>query len=268
MDQDSLATLDRYLTEQYVNVEGWCWEYNWQPIQFLAQRQSELSQHIGPVAEIGVFHGKFFIGLNLLKAKSRFTHTVIDVFDMQQFSMSGEGKRIRVPKNISDQQLDKFKFNAVSAGIDVDALCIIKSDSTNLLSREIEAAINNYSKFSFFSVDGCHEFTHAYSDLNLAMEMTDHNGIIFMDDYLHARWPGVHEAVAKMMFCGAPRFVPLYYVHNKLAMCHVNLHNDYLEGLFRFLTERHPATTVRRVTRYGWPTLTIEPKSGSPVLAL
>lgn len=268
LHQNNLAALNRYLTQQYQGVQGWCWEYNWQPIQFLAQRQAQLSPCIRPIAEIGVFHGKFFIGLALLKQGSKFTHTAIDVFDLQEFSLAGDGSRIRVPRETSDKLLDKFKQNISSSGIDMDAVCIIKADSTNLNAREIEGAAQSFSKYSFFSVDGCHEFTHAYSDLSLAMELTDHSGVIFVDDYMHAHWPGVHEAVAKLMYCGAPRFVPLYYVHNKLAMCHVNLQQDYLGGLQKFLTERHPATKLRPVTRYGWPTLTIEPKPGFPILAI
>lgn len=264
----NIEALNRYLTEQYSSVEGWCWEYNWQPIQFLAERQAELSSEVGPVAEIGVFHGKFFIGLALLKAGSSYSHTAIDVFDMQEFSLAGNGTRIRVPKELSDKQLSMFKHNASVAGIDVDRLSILRADSTNILSRDIEKSVDSFARYAFFSVDGCHEYTHAYNDLSIAMELTDHNGIIFVDDYMHARWPGVHEAVAKMMFCGAPRFVPLYYIHNKLAMCHVNLHNDYLEGLSKFLSERHPTTVARRVTRYGWQTLSIEVRTGTPVLAI
>tara|TARA_R110000850_G_scaffold102932_3_gene212669 strand:- start:3319 stop:5031 length:1713 start_codon:yes stop_codon:yes gene_type:complete len=265
---DDVSKLNQYLTEGYDKVQGWCWEYNWQPIQFLAQRQEELSNELGPIAEIGVYHGKFFIGLSLLKARSKYQHTAIDVFDMQEFSLAGDGSRIRVPSSISDAQLDKFRSNLKSNNIDPEEICIIRADSTNLLGREIERTVNNFAKYSFFSVDGCHEFTHAYNDINIAMELTDHTGVIFVDDYLHVRWPGAQEAVAKLMFGGAPKFVPLYYVHNKLAMCHVNLHSDYLNGLAAFLQEKHPQTGVRTVTRYGWKTLTIEPKPGTLVLSL
>lgn len=264
----NIQALNRYITEDYASVEGWCWEYNWQPIQFLAERQKELNDENGPIAEIGVFHGKFFIGLALIKEDATGQHTAIDVFDMQQFSLAGNGTKIRTSKDVSDKQMAVFRSNIKRYGIDPDGISIIRADSTNLNGRDIERAVPNFSKYSFFSVDGCHEFTHAYHDLGIAMELTDHTGVIFVDDYMHNRWPGVHEAVAKMMFCGAPKFVPLYYIHNKLAMCHVNLHHEYLEGLHKFLIERHPSTPVRRVTRYGWATLTIEPRPGTPVLAI
>lgn len=258
------AALQNYLSQHYASIEGWCWEYNWQPIQYLAARHREMNTE-GPVAEIGVFHGKFFIGLCLL-GDGLTPHVAIDVFDMQKFSLSGDGSRIRVPKNSSDAQLETFKSNLQKCGVTLDRVKIIRSDSTNLTPREIERLVPGIGKFSMFSVDGCHEFTHAYNDISLAMELTDNYGIIFVDDYLHARWPGAQEAVAKLMFGGAPKFVPLYYIHNKLALCHVNFHSDYLEGLMEFYRTYHPSSSVRRVTRYGWQSLTIEPKVGAPIL--
>jgi len=261
-DLDALQT---YLTAHFAEIEGWCWQYNYQPIQYLAQRQAKMGS-LGPIAEIGVYRGKFFIGLALVKGKCA-PHVAIDVFDMQQFSLAGDGSRIRVPKSVSEPQLDDFRANLRRCGIDPDSITILRADSTSLNGRDIEAAVPGFRKFSFFSVDGCHEFTHAYHDIAIAMELTENSGVIFVDDYLHARWPGAQEAVAKHMFGGAPRFVPLYYIYNKLALCHVNFHQDYLEGLQAFYRENHKDVTLRRITRYGWTSLTIEPKDGMPVLA-
>ena len=265
MEAGDPAALAHYISQDYASVEGWCWEYNWQPIQYLAAEQARIGAR-GPIAEIGVFHGKFFIGLCLLK-RGLGPHVGIDIFDQQEYSLAGDGTRIRVPKEQSDAQFGAFRANMERCGVDLGEVSILQTDSTNVLAREIEGRVPGFRKFSLFSVDGCHEFTHAYNDIGIAMELTDSNGIIFVDDYLHNRWPGAHEAVAKLMFCGAPKFVPLYYIHNKLAMCHVNYHHAYLTGLEAFYRSKHPGAGVRRVTRYGWMTLTIEPKVGDPILA-
>jgi hypothetical protein len=256
--------LRRYLTTQFERVEGWCWKYTWQPLEFIDARQRELGAH-GPIAEIGVFRGRFFIGLASLKSDAC-SHLALDVFDLQEFSMSGSGTRINVPKEISNQLLSSFRDNIQVAGIRPDAVTIIRRDSVSTTAREIERQIPKFQKFLFFSIDGCHEYTHAYHDLNLALELTATHGLILVDDYLNARWPGAQEAVAKLYFGSAPRFVPLYYVYNKLALCHVNLHQDYFEGLVAFYAKNYPKAHVRAVTRYGWRTLTIEPSSGLDVL--
>lgn len=260
-----IADLRDYLVCQFEAVEGWCWKYVWQPLEFIDQKQRELGA-TGPVAEVGVYHGRFFLGLAALKKDASSPHVVIDVFDMQEFSMSGSGTKIRVPKSISSAQLPAFESNLRRAGFKEGDVRIIRADSVALSPGEIREMVDGLRKFLFFSVDGCHEFTHTYHDLHLAIELTSSFGIILVDDYLHARWPGVQEAVAKLYFGGAPRFVPLFYIHNKLALCHVNLHQEFFEGLQSFYAKHHASAHVRTVTRFGWPTLTIEPRVGSNVI--
>lgn len=260
----AIADLRGYLVDQFESVDGWCWKYTWQPIEFIDRRQRALGA-AGPIAEIGVYHGRFFIGLALLKLDHA-PHIAIDVFDMQEFSMSGSGTKIRVDKSVSEAQFSTFQSNLKRAGLDGGSIQILRSDSVALSSSEIYKAAGFANKPLFFSVDGCHELTHAYHDIHLAMDLTSQYGLILVDDYLHARWPGVHEAVAKIYFGSAPRFVPLYYVHNKLALCHVNLHHDYFDGLQAYYAEHYREAHVRTVTRYGWRTLTIEPKNGTDVI--
>lgn len=260
----SIDLLRRYLQNHFNSIDGWCWRYSFQPLEWLDRRQREL-RAVGPIAEIGVYHGKFFIGLQALKADA-YPSLALDVFDMQSFSMAGDGTRIRVPTEISSQQRANFESNLVKADVDLSHVRIIRCDSVAIAVRELLKEVPDLQKFTFFSVDGNHEATQTYHDINLSMELTSEYGLIFADDYLNARWPGVHEAIAKLYFGSFPKYVPLYYLYNKLALCHVNLHDDYFEGLRRFYKESHPSAHVRTVTRYGWRTLTIEPRNGLDVL--
>jgi hypothetical protein len=256
--------LHKYLREHFNLIEGWCYKFNWLPLYYLDQAQRQFGRN-GPICEIGVFKGKLFIGLMALKHDTR-NHVAIDVFDQQQFNLDGNGKPIRVSDSLRHTQRDQFEQNIRQCGFDLKDTTIIQADSLDISFWEIRARPSNFHKFSFFSVDGCHELTHAYNDIKIAFELTSNEGIILVDDYYHADWPGVHEAVAKLYFSESPKFVPLYYVFNKLALCHVNLHSSYLHGLGSYLKANFPVVPIRKVKRYGWESITISPPQGTKIL--
>jgi hypothetical protein len=258
------VTLENYLRDHFAQIEGWCWKYVWQPIAYIDGVQRSRGED-GPVCEIGVFKGKFFIGLASLKADQE-KHLAIDVFGQQQFNMGGSGSPIIVPTSISQRQRPDFEKNLTTCGVGPQSVSILEADSLAIDASQIRPLLGEHSGFSMFSVDGCHEFTHAYQDTKLAMKLTATSGLIFIDDYYHQDWPGVHEAIAKIHYSEAPRFVPLFYIYNKLALCHVNYHSLYLSGLEQHFKENYPSVVVRPATRYGWKTLTIKPQVGSMVL--
>jgi len=256
-------TIRDYLIQKFNSVEGWCSDFIWQGLEYLDAKQAADGNH-GPVCEIGVFKGKFFIGLALMKAEQG-RHVVIDVFEMQQFNLTPDSRRLRRPG--CDDLRREFEENVQSCGVPLSALHIIQADSCSIDAQEIRQMVPDFQKFLLFSVDGCHGFAHTYNDIMLATALTHHAGLIIVDDYYNAEWPGVHEAVAKFYFSGAPIFVPLFYSYNKLFLCHVNYHEQYLNGLADHFKKHHPETRIRFATRYGWQTLTVAPKSTDKILA-
>ncbi len=255
--------LHQYLTQKFDSVEGWCSKFIWQGLEYIDIQQN-LDGNYGPVCEIGVFKGKFFIGLALMKA-AQGRHVVIDVFENQQFNLSPDSRRMRRPE--CDDLRREFEANVERCGLPLTALQIIQADSCGINATEIRSQIQGFQKFLFFSVDGCHGFVHTYNDIMLATALTHSSGLVIVDDYYNAEWPGVHEAVAKLYFSSVPTFVPLFYSYNKLFLCHVNYHEKYLDGLVAHFKKHHPETRTRFATRYGWQTLTVLPKPTDKILA-
>lgn len=234
--------LNRYLTQEIHKVEGWCIPQLWQAIW-------PLYTLIGPgsIAEIGVYEGKFFIGL----AKTfgvEFEHAAIDVFDMQEFNLdkAGVGKK------------DVFLENASRLG--VNKIECIRTDSLNLDFQNAVYLCDKYKKFKFFSIDGCHDVLHTTKDIEFAMQVTADEGIIAVDDYINPDWPEVQEAVTKMYHNNEYKFIPLLFICGKLLLCSAAYHEKYLKVVFDYIKENHPTTRIKKVKRFGFDTYTIHQK--------
>ena len=236
-----LAHVDEYLRGPFAKVQGWCAPQLWNAIQPIHEFQEALGCKL-PVAEIGVFHGKFFIGLALTKRGAK-GHHAIDVFDLQQFNLDGAGKG----------SLDKLKSNMAAAGLDAREVCLRRADSMTLDDRDIDSIrLASGGGFSMFSVDGCHRVEHTINDFRIAMQLTCPEGVIFIDDYANADWPGVHEGVAKLFHIDSPRFVPVAYLCNKLVFCHISHHDALLEHMTAFLKINQPGVRTKVVQRFGY----------------
>ena len=76
-------------------------------------------------------------------------------------------------------------------------------------------------------------------------------------------WPEVQEAVVRLYLFDRPRFVPLAFGHNKVLLCHIGYHSEYLA----LLEQKLSAASIRckRVSRNGYPSLTVvlDPNSRS-----
>lgn len=241
-----LADLNGYLGDRISQVKGWCGPHLWQPLWPVVRRIGE-----GPVAEIGVFEGKFLIGLvKTFDPDARFQHAAIDVYDLQQFNLDGAGvgKAAVLDANLQAQGLGRHRVEKVRA------------DSLTLRAPEAAQLVARHGQFKFFSVDGCHEVTHTMCDIEFAMSVTAPEGIISVDDYLNPNWPGVNEAVAKMYLSRNFAFVPLFYSMNKLFLCSISWHETYLNAILEGLRAHHPDTAVKEVRRFGYRTLTVTPK--------
>jgi len=234
--------LGNYLNE-IDNVKGWCMPELWNCIQPIDIFQKENGVQ-GPIAEIGVHHGKFFIGLALTK-EGEGEHAAFDVFDMQEFNLdiSGKGNEEIFRQNVKNYNIDNFE------SITVDSLRIKDA----MISERNE-------RFSLFSVDGCHMAEHTVNDFRIAMKMVKSEGIIFIDDYYNPNWPGVQEGMSKLYLTETCNFVPLLFTCNKLFLCSLSFHELYLNFISKFLSENYPSSRVKRVKRFGYETITVIPK--------
>lgn len=235
-----------YLTGPFQSIDGWCSPFLWQLITPLAERQAELGV-AGPVAEIGVYHGKFFIGLALTKGAAAH-NCAIDVFDMQQFNLDGAGKG----------DMEQFRANIARAGLPDGAVSMLRADSMAITEYETLRIREATGGFAMFSVDGCHLVEHTINDIRIAMKLTLPEGIIFVDDYTNMNWPGVQEGVAKLFLMDSPRFVPLAVAQNKLFLCHISHHGAYLKLLAQRLNGVGAGRT-KMVSRFGYPSINYMP---------
>lgn len=249
----SIEAVAQYLNGPFQHTEGWCIPQLWQAIQPLSEFQTSKGV-TNPIAEIGVYQGKFFIGL--MKTRPAMHHYAIDVFSMQEFNLDGAGKG----------NLEAFKNNIAKTGEDTSSVVFLERDSMALTRANIEAIRGKTKGFSMFSVDGCHMVEHTINDMRIAMELTIAQGVIFVDDYYNANWPGVQEGVAKLYLLDSPRFVPLLYSCNKLFLVHISYHRQLLSRVQDFIRKHFPETGMKLVKRFGYDTLSLHPSHlGKPV---
>lgn len=239
-----MKRLRQYLNNEFQSMQGWCIPQLWQSIEAICDFQKKHGID-GPIAEIGVYHGKFFIGLALSK-ESHQNNYAIDVFDLQQFNLDFAGKG---DLEIFKANLDKLKVKTK----------IVKADSLSLSEDDIKKILKVSEGFSMFSVDGCHLPEHTVVDFQTAMKLTKKEGIIFIDDYNNPNWPGVQEGISKLFFNSYPTFVPLSFSCNKLAMCHYSYHDQYLKYIHAHVKKNFPQTRLKVVKRFGYDSLTIKP---------
>jgi hypothetical protein len=237
--------INTYLSKEIQKVGGWCIPQLWQSIWPLYKEIGD-----GPVGEIGVFEGKFLIGLcKTFGTTEANKAAAIDIFDLQEFNLDGAGVG----------KIDVLKSNLDAHHVGQNTLEYIQADSLTLRSREANNLIESIGFCKFFSVDGCHEVVHTVNDIEFAMSVTSNDGIIAIDDYTNPNWPGVQEAVARMYLMRDFPFIPLAVTCNKMLLCSYSYHSKFLKLLHSYVKEHHPDTRMKKVTRFGFETLTIIP---------
>lgn len=240
-----ISGLNDYLAGGINSVNGWCLPQLWQTIWPLYQAIGD-----GPVAEIGVFEVKFMIGLCKTFGTSPVNKAVaIDVFDMQEFNIDGAGvgKRAKVEENLA--------LHGIAEG----SVDLWQADSLSLKQRDSDRLLSEIGPIKFFSVDGCHEVAHTVNDIEFAMSVVAHDGIIAVDDYTNPNWPGVNEAIARMYLLRDFAYVPLAVTCNKLLLSSYSFHERNLKAIRGYLDEHFPTTRKKIVKRYGYDTITVQP---------
>lgn len=163
-----------------------------------AQRAKQIS---GAVAEIGVHHGKLFIGLRLLQ-RSGEKSVAIDIFGDQELNVDGSGHG----------NLEKF-VNNVNLWASMDDVVIHQGDSTQLEPQKLRELAGG--DIRFFSVDGGHTEEIVFSDMKLAEATLADGGIVIADDVFNEQWPGVAVGTLRYLEDGA-KLAPFLIGFNKV----------------------------------------------------
>lgn len=165
------------------------------------------------VAEIGVYHGKFFLLLRNLLENNK-PSLALDIFEAQNLNIDNSGGGDPTKSFFDNlKTLDPFEGDLVN---------IVKGNST---SKPIQNLVTDY--YSVFSIDGGHTSQHCYNDLLFAQEKTVDSGVIILDDFFRIDWPGVTEGVFNYLSTN-PQFVPFLSAFNKLFLCHFVMHEYFL----------------------------------------
>lgn len=178
------------------------------PVLDAAQR----ARHIrGAIAEIGVHHGKLFIGLRLLQRGGE-ASVAVDIFGDQELNVDGSGRG----------DLEKFLGN-VTLWSSMDGVVVHQGDSTKLGSAELRELAG--SDVRLFSVDGGHTEEIVASDMRLAEQVLVDGGIVIADDVFNQYWPGVATGTLRYLDDGA-KLAPFLIGFNKVFFAQP----DYCDG--------------------------------------
>lgn len=159
-------------------VQGWTSAQDLIGVYFLSNIQHELGI-FGSVGEIGVHHGKFFIGLSMTSCLSE-TLFVCDLFSSLQHlnkDKSGSGDEFQ------------FQFNLQKFGLDISQVVLFTGSSLDLKPDWFFK--QKIPPFRLFSIDGGHTEDIVASDFALVNSIIADGSIIAVDDWINPGWPGV-----------------------------------------------------------------------------
>jgi hypothetical protein len=148
----------------------------------------------GAVAEIGVFHGRGFVPLALLRRAGE-RAVAVDVFGQQHLNQDASGAG------------DEEAFHATLHRFGVTAgVVVLRADSTALSAEALREAAGGGIRL--MSVDGSHTEAAAFSDLRLAAAALVDGGVCLLDDALNPDWPGVASGLARHVSAGTEPSIP------------------------------------------------------------
>jgi hypothetical protein len=230
-------------------VEGWL-EPRVLPILAVLD-SAQLARNIsGAVAEIGVHHGKLFIGLNLLRQKDEYS-VAIDVFGSQQLNIDRSGKG----------DLASFRRN-VQRWSSLSRVVIHDGDSTQLQANELREVARG--DIRLFSIDGGHTESTVFSDMNLAEATLASGGIVIADDIFNEEWPGVVTGTFRYLSQGG-QLVPFAIGFSKVFFSSPE-YADYYRSTLQARYEAGHLVRVKMSRFAGHELLIIIPLPRQPTL--
>lgn len=186
------------------NVEGWL---DTQALLFTSYFSSKfIEPQEFDSLEIGVHHGKFFIGIeNLTPVSNR--SVAIDCFSQQSKNVDGSGRG----------DLSIFLNNCQRFAKNYERVIPLELDSLQVNCAEV-----GEKKFGIISVDGCHTERHTVNDLQVAQKLMAPTSIVVLDDILNQDWMGVVSGACRF-FSTSTELTPFAVGFNKLFCCPKNI---------------------------------------------
>lgn len=197
--------LRRYVRLGHRRVAGWIEA----PILVLmvdisnAQRAAGVT---GGVAEIGVHHGRFFIGLHLTREANE-RSVAIDIFGRQDLNIDASGSG------------DETAFRAAlgrHAGGERD-VTVLAADSRSVDGARVQELVGGAVRL--FSVDGGHTAELVHHDMRTAADSIAKGGVIVGDDVFNFNWPETVEGTLRFLN-EREDVVPFAIAFNKVLFTH------------------------------------------------
>lgn len=228
-----MIDLDGYWAVGFHQVDGWLDDGIHEVMRLVGAFQAATSV-VGNIAEIGVYHGRFLIGLAHLGRPGELC-LAIDIFADQtkNLDQSGAGDAEKLRQNLQAYAPNELRYQ------------LIQADSLALTFRERMEINAQFGPFRLFSVDGGHTRHHAVNDLLLAQDVLSPGGVIWVDDYFNRHWPGVTEGVGQFFARHTPRVAPFMFAHNKLCLTSLASHRPLLERCITQFQDRENFKLVR-----------------------
>ena len=181
----------KHLIDEYLDIN--CLEYrgmyNWtNDIPFSSRNDfinilnyfnsSRENNNIRKVLEIGTYTGTSII--NILDNIPNSIGLVIDKWENYDEFYNDNNSKSEILSSIVENNIEKvFNRNIISKNMK-NRIKAIKGDSFDVLLQ----LSKNYEKFDFIYVDGSHLCLDCFSDLILAWDLLEENGILAIDDYI------------------------------------------------------------------------------------
>jgi hypothetical protein len=181
------SSFDLYRVVGRRTVQGWVEPQTFGVLRALSDEQGRIGV-TGPVAEIGVHHGKLFIALQLLGDPGA-PALAVDVFGDQTLNVDQSGRG----------DLRRFERQVRRWG-DWSAVVVEQTDSTTLTGRAVTELAGG--EVRLFSVDGGHTEETVIADMRTAEGSLVPGGIVAADDVFNGEWPGVSVGTVRYLSAG------------------------------------------------------------------
>jgi hypothetical protein len=232
MPDSSSNRLDHYFARGRNRVDGWFGRIDAEIFRALLSFQISRGLR-GSLAEIGVHHGKSFIGLchSLQEGESAYC---IDIFDNQTLNIDASGKGDRAA----------FEKNLRRFGVNLKRLTIRSVSSLEVSASEI---VNQVGPVRFFSIDGGHWDAIVKNDLKLAEASLAEYGVVALDDFHRPEWPDVSAGYFSWMLERKTSLAPFCIGFNKLYLCNKDWRQPYQNVILNDAFLQHFITKMAKL---------------------
>ena len=196
-------------------VQGWVEPQTLDILRTLAEAQDHQGVS-GAVAEIGVHHGKLFIGLQLLNQPGA-PALAVDVFGDQDLNVDQSGRG----------DLRRFEAN-VRRWSDWSSVVVKQEDSARLSGDDVRKLVEGPVRL--FSVDGGHTEEIVHHDMTTVEQALAPGGIAIADDVFNTEWPGVSVGTLRYLDTGGA-LVPFAIGFNKVYFSDQDHAKPYREAI-------------------------------------